>query len=60
MGRGSCTPIDLIFHKGNNNETYNVGGHNEWKNIDLVHLLCDIMDKKLGNVIGIKKTNHLY
>jgi dTDP-glucose 4,6-dehydratase len=40
--------IDVIFHKGKVGETYNIGGHNEWKNIDLVHLLCDVMDKKLG------------
>lgn len=44
--------IDLIFHEGKLGETYNIGGHNEWKNIDLVHLLCDIMDRKLGNVKG--------
>ena len=44
--------IDLIFHLGKLGETYNIGGHNEWKNIDLVHLLCDIMDRKLGNVKG--------
>lgn len=41
--------IDLIYHKGAIGETYNIGGHNEWTNIDLVHSLCDIMDKKLGN-----------
>jgi dTDP-glucose 4,6-dehydratase len=40
--------IDMIFHKGRPGETYNVGGGNEWKNIDLVRLLCSIMDKKLG------------
>jgi dTDP-glucose 4,6-dehydratase len=44
--------IDLIFHKGKLGETYNIGGHNEWTNIDLVHFLCDLMDKKLGNEIG--------
>lgn len=44
--------IDVIFHKGNVGEKYNVGGFNEWKNIDLVHLLCDIMDKKLDRVPG--------
>jgi dTDP-glucose 4,6-dehydratase len=44
--------IDLIFHQGKLGETYNIGGHNEWKNIYLVHLLCDIMDRKLGNVKG--------
>ncbi len=44
--------IDLIFHKGLNHETYNIGGFNEWKNIDLVKLLCEQMDKKLGNIPG--------
>lgn len=44
--------IDVIFHKGNNGETYNIGGFNEWKNIDLVHLLCRIMDTKLGRPEG--------
>jgi len=44
--------IDLIFHEGKNGLTYNIGGHNEWKNIDLVHLLCKIMDKKLNRTEG--------
>ncbi|WP_031530392.1 dTDP-glucose 4,6-dehydratase [Dyadobacter crusticola] len=44
--------IDVIFHDGANGETYNIGGHNEWKNIDLVMLLCSIMDKKLGREEG--------
>ncbi len=44
--------IDVIFHTGVKGETYNIGGHNEWKNIDLVHLLCSIMDKKLGRAEG--------
>jgi dTDP-glucose 4,6-dehydratase len=44
--------IDVIFHKGKIGESYNVGGFNEWKNIDLVHLLCNIMDKKLGRTAG--------
>ena len=44
--------IDLVFHEGKNHETYNIGGFNEWKNIDLVHLLCSIMDKKLGRTEG--------
>lgn len=44
--------IDLVFHKGKNGETYNVGGFNEWKNIDLVKLLCSQMDQKLGNPAG--------
>lgn len=44
--------IDLVFHKGTNAETYNIGGFNEWKNIDLVTLLCQQMDEKLGNKPG--------
>lgn len=44
--------IDLIFHKGKNSETYNIGGFNEWKNIDLVKLLCGQMDEKLGREKG--------
>ena len=44
--------IDTIFHKGKVGEKYNVGGFNEWKNIDLVHLLCRIMDNKLGRPNG--------
>ncbi len=44
--------IDTIFHNGKLGESYNVGGFNEWKNIDLVHLLCSIMDKKLGRAEG--------
>lgn len=44
--------IDVIFHQGKFGETYNIGGFNEWKNIDIVHLLCSIMDKKLGRENG--------
>lgn len=44
--------IDSIFHKGKPGEVYNIGGNNEWKNIDLVNLLCHIMDKKLGRDEG--------
>ena len=44
--------IDLIFHKGLNAETYNIGGFNEWKNIDLVKLLCRQMDEKIGREAG--------
>ncbi|MCG7857850.1 dTDP-glucose 4,6-dehydratase [Flavihumibacter sediminis] len=44
--------IDVIFHNGREGEKYNVGGFNEWKNIDLVHLLCRIMDNKLGREEG--------
>lgn len=44
--------IDLVYHQGVNHETYNIGGFNEWKNIDLVKLLCAQMDDKLGRVEG--------
>jgi dTDP-glucose 4,6-dehydratase len=44
--------IDLVFHKGEKGETYNVGGFNEWKNIDLTKLLCILMDKKLDRKEG--------
>jgi len=44
--------IELVFHKGSDGETYNIGGNNEWKNIDLVKVLCGIMDKKLGRKEG--------
>ena len=44
--------IDLIFHKGKAGETYNIGGNNEWKNIDLIRLLCRILDSKLGRPEG--------
>lgn len=44
--------IDLVFHKGKNAETYNIGGFNEWKNIDLVKLLCQQMDNKLDQPKG--------
>lgn len=44
--------IDLVFHQGNAGETYNIGGFNEWRNIDLVKLLCRLMDEKLGNAPG--------
>ena len=44
--------IDLVFHKGQNHETYNIGGFNEWKNIDLVKVLCKQMDEKLDRDLG--------
>ncbi|RZK42197.1 MAG: dTDP-glucose 4,6-dehydratase [Pedobacter sp.] len=44
--------IDVIFHAAKTGQTYNIGGHNEWKNIDLIQLLCQIMDKKLNRVDG--------
>ena len=48
--------IDLVYHKGANGETYNIGGFNEWKNIDLVKLLCTQMDQKLGNAEGTSES----
>jgi dTDP-glucose 4,6-dehydratase len=47
-----ASAIDLIFHGGKIGETYNIGGNNEWKNIDLILLLCRIMDRKLNRVAG--------
>lgn len=47
-----ASAIDLVFHKGVAGETYNIGGFNEWKNIDLVKLLCRLMDEKLGREAG--------
>lgn len=44
--------IDVIFHKGLNGETYNIGGNNEWQNIELIKSLCKIMDEKLGRESG--------
>lgn len=44
--------IDVIFHRAAPGQTYNIGGHNEWKNIDLIRLLCNIMDRKLGRSDG--------
>jgi dTDP-glucose 4,6-dehydratase len=48
--------IDAIFHKGKISETYNIGGFNEWQNIELVKLLCKMMDEKLGNAPGTSDT----
>ncbi len=47
-----CKAIDLLFHQASNGSTYNIGGWNEWKNIDLIHLLISIMDRKLGRSAG--------
>ncbi|MGY6522690.1 MAG: dTDP-glucose 4,6-dehydratase [Mongoliitalea sp.] len=44
--------IDVVFHQGKSGETYNIGGFNEWKNIDIVRLLCQKMDEKLGRAAG--------
>jgi len=47
-----CRAIDMIFHSGTIGETYNIGGNNEWKNIDLIRLLCQVMDRKLDRKEG--------
>lgn len=47
-----ASAIDLVYHKGKNGETYNIGGNNEWTNIDLIRELCAIMDKKLERNAG--------
>lgn len=47
--------IDAIFHKGRIGESYNVGGLNEWRNIDLVHYLCDLLDEKLQRAPGTNR-----
>lgn len=52
--------IDVVFHRGKDGETYNIGGHNEWKNIDLVNVLCTIMDKKLGRAEGVSAKQITY
>ena len=47
-----ASAIDVIFHKGKNGETYNIGGNNEWRNIDLVRVLCDLVDELEGRNKG--------
>ena len=44
--------IDLVYHKGRISETYNIGGHNEWTNIDLIRKLCELMDRRLDRKAG--------
>ncbi|MEQ1745834.1 MAG: dTDP-glucose 4,6-dehydratase [Saprospiraceae bacterium] len=50
-----ASAIDTVFHRGRSGETYNIGGNNEWANIDLVQKLCDIMDNLLGRPIGASR-----
>lgn len=52
--------IDVIFHNGELGDTYNIGGHNEWKNIDLIKLMCRILDKKLGRPEGTSEKGITY
>lgn len=47
-----ASAIDVVFHKGRVGETYNIGGFNEWKNIDLIRVICKVMDRKLGRPEG--------
>lgn len=55
-----ASAIDLIFHKGKTGETYNIGGHNEWTNIDLIKELCRQMDTKLGKPAGSSEKLIIY
>jgi dTDP-glucose 4,6-dehydratase len=48
--------IDLIYREGRNGETYNIGGNNEWSNIDMVHALCDVMDELLSRTPGTARS----
>ena len=50
-----ASAIDTIFHKGENGETYNIGGNNEWNNLDLVEKICEVMDKILDRETGTSK-----
>ncbi len=52
--------IDLIYHKGKMGETYNIGGFNEWANIDLVKVICKVMDKRMGKTEGTAETTITY
>ena len=47
-----ASAIDVIYHKGTLGETYNIGGNNEWRNIDLIKMLCKLMDEKLDRLPG--------
>ena len=47
-----CRALNLVFHKGRAGECYNIGGSNEWFNLDVVHLICDLLDKELGRSGG--------
>jgi len=58
--RDHVEAIDTIFHNGRIGETYNVGGHNELKNLDLVHKLCDITDEKLGRAVGTSRSKIVF
>ena len=55
-----ASAIDKIYHKGIVGETYNIGGFNEWKNIDLIKLLCRKMDTALGRIVGASESLMTY
>lgn len=46
--KNHCEALDLAFHKGKSGETYNVGGDNEWQNLELVHHICDLLNEEVG------------
>ncbi|GGF04396.1 dTDP-glucose 4,6-dehydratase [Hymenobacter cavernae] len=50
-----ATAIDAVFHRGKLGDTYNIGGVNEWQNIDLIRLLCDVLDEKTGKPQGTSR-----
>ncbi|MBF9235826.1 dTDP-glucose 4,6-dehydratase [Hymenobacter sp. BT683] len=50
-----ATAIDAVFHKGKNGDTYNIGGVNEWQNLKLIELLCDVVDEKTGQAQGTSR-----
>ncbi|GAB2459485.1 dTDP-glucose 4,6-dehydratase [Hymenobacter qilianensis] len=50
-----ATAIDAVFHKGKVGDTYNIGGVNEWQNLELIHLLCDVVDEKTGQAPGTSR-----
>jgi dTDP-glucose 4,6-dehydratase len=52
--------IDVIFNNAVLGETYNIGGHNEWRNIDLIKLICSVVDEELGNNIGASEKLIIY
>jgi dTDP-glucose 4,6-dehydratase len=51
-----ATAIDAVFHKGRNEETYNIGGWNEWTNLDLIHVMCKLMDERLDRKEGTSES----
>ena len=51
-----ASAIDTVFHQGKNGETYNIGGNNERKNIEIVHSLCDIVDSLTGVSVGTSRS----